>query len=123
MSEKLKVKQVVKYGGHSASANGAINLTLKAEYSELVNTVSLFQMLNNDVLLKAKIPGNRPVKLGVFRIKQIIVDGDGESIIKFNSIKDFIETDELNALPTNDSDVKEFAVLYEAEIEKETDGG
>ena len=36
---EVKVKEVVKYGGHSLSANGSVNFTLKAEYSELTNTM------------------------------------------------------------------------------------
>ena len=60
---KVKVKEVVKYGGHSLSANGSVNFTLKAQYSELSNTIQLMQMLNNDVSIKAKIPGGSPCLL------------------------------------------------------------
>ena len=45
----IKVKEVVKYHGHSLSANGSVNLTFKAGYSELTKTIQTFQMLNNDV--------------------------------------------------------------------------
>ena len=115
----VKVKEVVKYGGHSLSANGSVNFTLKAAYSELTNTIKLMQMLNNDVNIKAKIPSGKPMKLGMFRIKQIIIDGDGESIIKFNGLNDYIEMDNLNLLPLNSDENKEFVVLMEAEIEEE----
>lgn len=115
----LKVKEVVKYGGHSLSANGKVNFTLKANYSELTNSIQLMQMLNNDVTIKAKIPGSKPIKLGIFRIKEIRIDGDGESIIKFDGLSDYIEMDNLNVLPTNDSDTKEFVILCEADIEEE----
>ena len=118
----IKVKEVVKYGGHSLSANGSVNFTLKAAYSELTNTIKLMQMLNNDVNIKAKIPGGNPMKLGMFRIKQIIIDGDGESIIKLNGLNDYIEMDNLNLLPLNSDDNKEFVVLMEAEIEEEDEG-
>lgn len=113
----IKVKEVVRYGGHSLSANGSVNFTLKAQYSELTNTIKLMQMLNNDVNIKAKIPGNKPMKLGFFRIKQIVIDGDGESTIKFNGLNDYIEMDNLNLLPLNSDENKEFVVLMEAEIE------
>lgn len=115
----IKVKEVVTYGGHSLKANGAVNFTLKASYSELTNTISLMQMLNNDVSIKAKIPGGKPMKLGVFRINQIVIDGDGESVLKFNGLNDYIEMDNLNMLPLNDSENKEFVVMMEAEIEEE----
>lgn len=115
----IKVKEVVKYGGHSLSANGSVNFTLKASYSELPNSIQLMQMLNNDVNIKAKIPNGKPMKLGSFRIKQIIVDGDGESTIKFNGLNDYIEMDNLNLLPLNSDENKEFVVLMEAEIEEE----
>lgn len=113
----IKVKEVVKYGGHSLSANGSVNFTLKARYSELTNTIQLMQLLNNDVSIKAKIPGGSPMKLGLFRIKQIVVDGDGESTIKFNGLNDYIEMDNLNLLPLNSDENKEFVVLMEADIE------
>ena len=120
MSETIiKVKEVVKYAGHSLSANGSVNFTLKASYSELTNTIQLMQMLNNDVVIKAKLPGGKPMKLGMFRIKQIVIDGDGESTLKFNGLNDYIEMDNLNVLPLNSDDNKEFVVVAEAEIETE----
>lgn len=115
----VKVKEVVKYGGHSLSANGSVNLTLKASYSELTNSIQAMQMLNNDVAIKAKLPGGKPMKLGIFRIKQIIVDGDGESVLKFNGLNDYIEMDNLNLLPLNNDENKEFVISMEAEIERE----
>lgn len=115
----VKVKEVVKYGGHSLSANGSVNFTLKASYSELTNTINMMQMLNNDVSIKAKLPASKPMKLGMFRIKQIVIDGDGESILKFNGLNDYIEMDNLNLLPLNNDDNKEFIVMMEAEVEME----
>lgn len=115
----IKVKEVVSYSGHSLSANGSVNFNLKASYSELPNTIKLMQMLNNDVTIKAKIPSEKPMKLGMFRLKQIVVDGDGESKIKFNGLNDYIEMDNLNLLPLNGNDNKEFALLMEADIESE----
>ena len=43
--KQIRVREVVKYGGHSLSANGSVNLTLKADYSELVNTIQVQQMV------------------------------------------------------------------------------
>lgn len=117
----IKVRQVVKYSGHSLSASGSVGLSLKASYSELPSSIQLMQMLNNDVVIKAKLPGEKPIKLGYMKIKQIIVDGDGESVIKFNGINDNIEMDNLNILPMNGSDNKEFVALFEAEIEEESE--
>ena len=120
MSEmNIKMREVVKYAGHSLSANGSVNFTLKASYSELTNTIQLMQMLNNDVFIKAKLPAGKPMKLGMFRIKQIMIDGDGESTLKFNGLNDYIEMDNLNLLPLNNDDNKEFVVMMEAEIEEE----
>lgn len=118
----VKVREVVKYGGHSLSANGSVNFTLKASYSELTNTIQMMQMLNNDVIIKAKLPAGKPMKLGMFRIKQIIIDGDGESTLKFNGLNDYIEMDNLNLLPMNNDDNKEFVIIMEAEIETEEEG-
>ena len=120
---KIKVKEIVSYKGHSISANGSVNFTVKAMYSQLTNTIKLMQLLNNDVIIKAKLPEEKPMKLGSFRIKQITVDGDGESSIKFNGVVDYIEVDNLNLLPLNNSESKEFTVLFESDIEIEEDAG
>lgn len=116
----VKVKQVVKYDGHSLSSNGSVNFKLRASYSELVNSIKLMQMLNNDVIIKARIPGSKVMKLGIFRIKQIVFDGDGESKITFNGLNDFIEMDNLNLLPLkNNEETNEFQVLCESNVEDE----
>ena len=115
----IKLKQVVRYNGHSLSANGSVNFDLKAEYGELGNTIQLFQLLNNDVKIKVKLAGSKPMILGMFRIKQITIDGDGESKIRFNGLNDYIEMDNLNLLPLNSDDAKNFVVMYEADIEEE----
>ena len=112
----LKVKQVVQYGGHSLKANGSVDFTLKAAYSELVNTIQTMQMLNNDITIKAKV-NKKILSLGIFRIKQIIIDGDGESKLRFNGLSDYIEMDNLNLLPMKSDDVSEFTILYESDVE------
>lgn len=119
--KQIRVKEVVKYGGHSLSANGSVNLTLKADYSELVNTIQVQQMLNNDVSIKAKLPGGKPMKLGMFRVKSTTIDGDGESTLKFNGLNNYIEMDNLNLLPTKGSGDEMFVVMMEAQIEEEDD--
>ena len=118
----VKVKEVVKYGGHNLSANGSVNLTLNASYSELVNSIQVSQMLNNDVSIKAKLPGKKVMMLGSFRVNHIDIFDDGTSRLKFRGISDYIEMDNMNNLPLRDEDVSEFQVLIEADIEVE-DGG
>lgn len=126
METTIKVKQVAKYDGHNINANGAVNFKVKAAYGELTKTIELMQMLNNDVVIKAKIPGSKPIKLGMFRIKSINIDGDGESKVQFNGLNDYIELDNLNTLPTKNEDSDsngEFTLLYEAKVEIEDEEG
>jgi hypothetical protein len=115
----VKVQEVVKYGGHNLSANGKVGLTLNANYSELVNTIQVSQMLNNDVNIKAKMPGKKAMLLGSFRVGKIEIFDDGESRLKFNGLSDYVEMDNLNSLPLKDEDIPEFKVLIEADIEEE----
>ena len=114
----IKAKQIVSYNGHSISANGTVNLNLKAQYSQLTKSIQLMQMLNNDISIKAKVSG-KVIKLGIFRIKQIQIDGDGESKIKFNSLSEYVEVDNLNSLPLQSDDSKEFNIMYETDVEEE----
>lgn len=118
-TKKMKINDVVKYGGHNQSANGSVNLTLIAAYGELVHTIEASQLLNNDIFVKFKLPGMKAEKLGMFRIKQLIIDDDGESKIKLNGLSDYIEMDKINLLPLRTDETPEFKVLFEAEVELE----
>lgn len=121
--QHIQVREVVTYGGHNLSANGSVNLTLKAEYGELSRTIQVMQMLNEDVHIKVKLPGAKPMKLGMFRVKSIGIDGDGESTLKFNGLNDYIEMDNLNLLPTKrDNGTEQFAVMMEVDVELDDEG-
>ena len=61
------------------------------------------------------MPGGTATKLGMMRLKEAKVDGDGESIIKLNGLSDYVELDNLNSLIAGE----EFAVLYKGEVEEE----
>lgn len=117
----VKVKEVVRYGGHTIRANGVVDISFDAAYSELTNSVMMLQLLNNDVSIKAKIPGKKAFHLGGFRVDRLQVDNDGESHIKFRGVTDYIETDNLMMMPLKGDDVPDFQILVEGEVEKEDD--
>ena len=118
MEKKISVKEVVNYKGHSVRANGSIDLSFSAMYDELTNSIQCLQMLNNDVVITAKLPNEKPVDLGMYRIKNITFDGDGESTIKFNSLDQNVELDNLSKIITNEK----FQVRMVSEIELENEG-
>lgn len=112
---EAKVKTVARYAGHSLNQNGSVNLTFKCDYSELTEYIQLIQMLNNDVNIGVRIAGEKPLKLGMFRIKEIKIDGDGEGTLKFNSTNDFVEVNNLNKIVVKEP----FQVMFVAKIEIE----
>ena len=120
MAEKeLKTKVVCTYAGHSVKSNRGLALTLKAGYDELTNYIKLISYLNLDVDVVAKLPEQKPLKLGVFKVKNISVDHDGEGKLTFDSMTDFTEPDNINLLVGPDAFVCMFKAV--AEIEDEDD--
>ena len=77
------------------------------------------QMLNEDIKIKARLGSEKPMMLGTFRIKNIVIDGDGESKIKFASDRDSVELDNMNKLPFANEDNSEFMIRMEANIEED----
>lgn len=118
---QVKVSEVVQYGGQSQSANGVVTLTFIAAYSELVNTVKTYQLLNVNIKIGAKLPGQKAFPLGEFMVHSVFVDHDGESKIKFKGNADYVELDALNKLPYSSAEVPEFQLLMKAEVEDEQD--
>lgn len=114
---EVKIKEVVNYKGHSVKPNGNVDLKFSAMYSELTNSMQVLQLLNNDVNITAKIPGMKPLKLGMFRVSKVIIDGDGESILCFNSLSDYVEMENINNIICKE----EFQIMMRAEVILEDD--
>jgi len=120
MSKKVKldVTMVSEYGGHSCKSNSNVDLTLLQEYGELTKALQIVPMMNADVKVMVKIPGSKAGSVGTFMLKQIIVDGDGQSKIKLNSDIDSVELETLNALVQQEK----FQIRCLATVELEENG-
>lgn len=117
---KIDVKEVVNYKGHSIKANGNVDLSFSAMYSEITNSIKCLQMLNNDVNVFVRMPNEKPFPLGMYRIKEVKFDDDGESTIKFNSIDTSVELDNLSRVIT--SDQFQIRMIAEVELESKNEG-
>ena len=113
--KKVKIKEVVTYNGHKVKSNGKLDLLFKAKYDELINSMQVLQLLNNDVKIKAKVSGSSAVDLGMFRVSKVTINGDGESILVFSTLTDYAELANINTLVGTDM----CQVLMEADIEEE----
>ena len=111
----VTVKEVVNYKGHSIKANGIVDLSFSAMYDEATNSIKCLQMLNNDISILAKLPGEKAMELGVYRINSINFDSDGESNLKFRSVDNAVELDNLSRIITSEK----FQIKMEAHIEEE----
>lgn len=117
---EIRVTQLVAYGNHIINASGVVKLTLRAQYSELQNSVRLLQLLHNDIRMLAKFPDEKkPVDLGWFRVDAVNIAGDGTSRLKFSGITDSVETDHLNLFPLKMDAVTEFRIRYSGEVDME----
>jgi len=112
--EVIKLKTIGTYNGHNIKANKSVDLSLKMKYSELTNYIQLVQLLNENVAIMAKIGEEKAQKLGMFMIKEIRIDHDGEGIVKFNSTLDYVEADNLNGLAG-----EILKLMFQAEVELE----
>ncbi len=109
--KKITIKEFVKYNGHNVKSNTTVSLNFKAMYSELTKTIQVLQLLNNDVKIEAD---KKP--LGVFRVKNVSVSDDGESTLKFESMAEAVEMDNLNSLINAENEVK---IIMESVVDLE----
>ena len=114
---------VVQYNGHSFRKNGDLDLNFKVDYSEIVNVLSLMRMLNQNIDIQAKIGSGKPELLGVFQIKNINIDRDGESKLKFNSETSSINPSKLMELSEPDTLILLRALAYIESEDLEDDDG
>ena len=118
MDKKVDFKMVAKYNGHKIKPSGAVDLNVTCKYSEMTNTIQLLQLLSNDIKLVVKKPNEKPFKLGTFRLQALNYDHDGQAKIRFNSMTDFVEVDDINRLIPDDKQER-FIIRVMAEIEIE----
>jgi len=114
MAEKVKIKTIARYGGHSVRTNGSVDITFKFEYGDLSEYIKTIQMLNENVGVSIKRSEGRPEKLGTFMVKNISVDHDGEGTIKFNSMVDQCDAGNMHTLYGDEP----FKIMLEADIEE-----
>lgn len=120
MEFNTEVKTIGLYGGHVMKPNGTFDLTLKFDYSELTNTIMLQQLLNNDMMVYVKLVDEaKPFKLGMLKIKNTTINGDGTSKLTLTGINDYAEVDNLNKLISTER----FKIRCLAEIEEEDEQG
>ena len=112
---KIAIKEIVNYKGHSVKTNGNVDLSFSAMYDQITKSIEVLQLLNTDVKISAKLPGKKPVMLGSFNVKNVLFDNDGESVLKFNTMTDFVEMNNINSIITQDS----FQLKLEADVEIE----
>lgn len=113
----IAIKEIVSYRGHSVKKNGNIDLTFSAMYGELTNSIQVLQLLNNDVKITVKLAGSKPMVLGSYSVKNVTFDGDGESILKFTSLLDYVEIDNLNFIISQEN----FQIKLESDVEVEVE--
>lgn len=112
---------MAKYNGHGIKANKSIDIAFKCAYDQLTNYIRLIQFLNVDTTIGVKISGEKPINLGTFRVREVKVDHDGEGLIKFNSMADFVNADCINQLIGSELVVLRCQATVELEDEAEDD--
>lgn len=117
MIKKVKAQGAMRYAGHSKKANGIVTLNLVARYGEMVNSIQTLQMLNNDVVVDADMPDGSSKHLGMFRIKNVKFDGDGESKISLVSDGYCVFPENIEGLPLSIDENNEFTVLFSCDVE------
>jgi hypothetical protein len=113
MAKATKVKSLAKYNGHSIKNNKSVDLGMVFAYEELPNYIKLIQFLNENISINVKVEDQESLALGTFMIKEIKVDHDGQGIIKFNSLMDHVEAQNINEIVG-----ATFKVVFKAEIEE-----
>jgi hypothetical protein len=117
MEKKVEVKIVAQYNGHKVNANQSVDISFKSGYDQLTSYIQLIQFLNVDTTIQAKIPDEKPFSLGTFRIREVKVDHDGEGQLRFNSMADYVETDNFNRLIGSELVNLRFTAMVELETE------
>lgn len=105
MEKEIKLKLKGTYGGHSIKTSGVVHVDFSFNYTELIQVVPLIQCLNNNIRIVAKVD-DEVLKLGSYMLNQVKVNHDGTSSVRFNSIIDSIEADNLNKLYGKEKEIQ-----------------
>ena len=109
----IKIKSVARYNGHSVRANKSVDIGFKFDYGELSKYITFVQLLNENVKISVKMYDQKVDRLGVFMIKDMRIDHDGEAVIKFNSMTDQSEVQLMHHLVGDEP----FKIMLEADID------
>ena len=116
MPKEVKVKVIGKYDGHEIKPNKAVNLKFTFEYDELLNYIKVHQLINENTSVIVKLVGSKPIALGTFMFDTYTCNKNGECKVRFNSITDHVETNNLNLL--SEEPMQPINILLKAEVEE-----
>ena len=114
---EIKLKMVGYYNGHAIKTNKIIDLSFKFKYDEeIVNVIKLLQLINENIEVGIKANGNI-IRLGLFQIKNISFDKNGECNLKLFSQIDYVENLNINYI-VDDGPI---TVLFKSKITESED--
>lgn len=70
----------------------------------MITSINLLQGLNSDITIHAKLSGRKAVNLGLFTIGGVDFDKDGNATVKFKSLVDSVNMDNLCDIMSFDPD-------------------
>lgn len=111
-TKKIAIKEIVNYKGHSVKPNGTVDISFSAMYDQITSSIGVLQLLNENVKILAKLPGRDPMELGNFMVKGVSFSKDGTSVIKFHTLTDYVEMDNINTVVVPDI----FQLRMEAQV-------
>lgn len=115
--EIIETQFVATYKRHSFTDKGTVDLELKAAAGELPQQVNNIQMINANIKIDVRLPGeNEYTYIGVYTIKALNISGDGTSVLKLFSSCEDVVTKVLDELPFLESGT-ELRFNLKAEVE------
>jgi hypothetical protein len=121
MQKNMNLKGVSTFEGWTVGKNKITTLKLGMRYDEVVTSVNLLQGLDVDITVSAKIPNEKPMQLGLFRVNGLSFDKDGNSKITLQALTDNVELNNISNLIDADAFQVMFKALIEIECEEEED--
>lgn len=95
--EKMILRMKGINSGFSIKKNGIVEIRLECDGSELVNVLGLLQLAGQDILVAAKVDGEK-VKVGTFGFYGLHIDRDGDSKIVLQSDQESVNIDAVSTL-------------------------
>lgn len=119
IEKELTITAVCQFKNMGIKKDKSIDVSFIFPYDERANIIKAVLMVAQDVRVLAKLPHQKPLDLGYYKIYNLSMDRDGQTTLKLNTLLEYAKVDNVNEIVANEDTLLQLRLSASVIVEDE----